>query len=123
MASNTIDLTGDSDVDDGHISEIDHTTTLRADILRESLNRSQTKSPVKPGPVSPPVPHPSQEHPPFLDMIRSQRGFPMSSQLSKDTEDQGGEVSKIEDDIVSTKTQESTNTDAEVSFLPILVSL
>lgn len=111
-----IDLTGDSDGDDSPTSSIDHTTTLRANILRNFFNQSQTRSPIKPGPAPPSVPQPSQEHHPFLDMIRSQRGFPMPSQPLRDTEDQGEEIGKIDDDVLSIKTQESTIPDADVSL-------
>lgn len=116
MVPVTIDLTGDSDVDDGHMPRIDHTTTLRANILRGFLNRSQTNSPAKPGPVSPSAPQSPQGGHPFLDMIRSQRGFPMARQPPKDVETQGEEVDKTDDD-VSTKSQESSMADAKVNFL------
>jgi len=116
MVPETIDLTGDSDMDDGHTPNIDHTTTLRANILRGFFNRSLTRSPAKPGltPLSPP----KSSHGPstFLDMIRSQRGFPIASQPPKEVEVQREEASKPEDDVVSSKTQESSMADAEVSF-------
>jgi len=137
-------------MDGDHASDIDRTTTLRANILRDFFNRSQTKSPVKPGlasppalppalspalppalspalppalsPALPPTPSPaprsSEGYHPFLDMIRSQRGFPMPTQPPKDAEDQGD---KTEDDVSTTKTQESSMADAEVSPNPIPV--
>ena len=106
-------------MDGSPTSDIDHTTTLRANILRDSLNQSQTKSPMKPRPVSP-VPQPSQTQPPFLHSLCSWRGLSMPSQPPKDMEDQGEEVNKTED-IVSMKTQESSVADAEVGILPILI--
>lgn len=53
-------------------------------------------------------------------MIRSQRGFNRATQSPKGMEDQGEDNSRIEDDIGSSKTQESSMGDAEVcfSFLP-----
>ena len=111
-----IDLTGDSDMDDNHIPSIDHTTTLRANILRGFFDRSQTRSPIKPGPASP-QPQSPQGYSPFLDMIRSKRGFPVTTQPPKDTETQAEAVSEMEDDVASPKTQESSMEDAKVSFL------
>ena len=112
----TIDLTGDSDGDNNHTPSIDHTTTLRANILRGFFDRSQTRSPVKPGPASP-QPQPLQGYSPFLNMIRSQRGFPVTIQPPKDVETQGEVVSRMEDDVTSNKTQESSMEGAEVSSL------
>lgn len=126
----TIDLTGDSDVDDNHIPEIGHSTTLRANILRGFFNRSQTKSPIKPSPASPTasqhppssptISKPPQKHSPFLDMIRSRRGFPTSTKPPKDpsSESQVDEAGRAEDDVSSTKTHESSMADIEVSSFP-----
>jgi len=49
-------------------------------------------------------------------MIRSRRGF-STTEPHKDMEAQGEEVAEAEDDIVSSKTQESSMADAEVSSL------
>jgi hypothetical protein len=89
-------------MDDTRTPSIDHTTTMRANILRGFFDRSQTKSPVKPSPASP-QPQPPQGYSPFLDMIRSKRGFISTSQPPKDVETQGEVVGRMEDDVASTK--------------------
>ena len=71
---------------------------------------------MKPRPTFPPQPQVLQGHSPFLDMIRSKRGFPVATQPPKDMEVQGEEVSRKEDDTASAKTQESSMEDAEVIF-------
>jgi hypothetical protein len=106
-----IDLTGDSDVD---TPDIDHTTTLRANILRGFFDRSQSKSPVKPTPVPPSTPRSPQPSSSFLDMIRARRGFSVVNKQSEDTGAGGDAVGQMEEDVSSSKTHESSVTDAEV---------
>ena len=106
-----IDLTADSDVE---APEIDHTTTLRANILRGFFDRSQSKSPMK-------HPSPSTQKSPqqgfsFLDMIRARRGFPVANKPPEDT-GAGDAVEEAEEDASSNKTHESSMTDADVGFL------
>lgn len=104
-------------MDDGHAPEIDHTTTLRANILRGFFDRSQTRSPAKSMPASLSTSRSPQQHSPFLDMIRSKRGFPVADQLPpQDAETQGDEVNRAEDEVSSERTHESSAVDTEVCF-------
>ena len=106
-----IDLTGDSDADP---PEIDHITTLRAKILRGFFDRSQSKSPTKV--TTPAATKSSQSSSSFLDMIRARRGFSVTARPPEDVgagEDAG---IRVEDDVSSTKTHESSMEDAEVGF-------
>src|ERR1700679_3366925 len=104
-----IDLTVDSDMD---TSEIDHSTTLRANILRGFFDRSQSRSPAKPAPRS----SIQKPHQPlsFLDMIRARRGFPIESKPAEDTgrgegEGEGGDTDgRNNDDDSSSRTHESS---------------
>ncbi|KAF9781317.1 hypothetical protein BJ322DRAFT_1080401 [Thelephora terrestris] len=109
-----IDLTGDSDMDvDPPV--IDHTITIRADILREYVGRSQTRSPAKAIPTSLSIPRSPQQNSSFLDMVRSRRGIPVASQPPpQDTEAQGHGVGRVEDDVSSERTHESSTVGVEV---------
>ena len=100
--------------------DIDHTTTLRANILRDSLNRSQTRLPIKPRPLSSTPQLSSQGHGQFLGMVWSyqHKGFPVASQPPGAMDNQVDEVGEIEGDVTSTKTQESSIADAEVIISP-----
>lgn len=107
-----IDLTVDSDVD---TPEIDHTTTLRANILRGFFDRSQSRSPAKPAPTS----SIQKSHQPlsFLDMIRARRGFPIESKPAEDTGrgGEGGDTGgRNNDDDSSSRTHESSMADTDV---------
>lgn len=97
--------------------EIDHTTTLRANILRGFFDRSQSKSPVKPTPASPPTPS-RQKFPSFLDMIRAKRGFPIATRPPQDTGTAEDAVEGVEDDVSSSRTHESSLADTEVDSSP-----
>lgn len=104
-ASVTIDLTGDSDGEDGNIPTIDPAATQRAEILKGFLT--------------------SQGDPPFLRMVeslRARRDSTVASQLPKDEEVERMEASGVEDDSASTKTHESSMEDADVSFLLLFIS-
>jgi hypothetical protein len=111
-----IDLTGDSDMDvDPPV--IDHTITIRADILREYVGRSQTRSPAKAIQTSLSIPRSPQQNSSFLDMVRSRRGIPVASQPPpQDTEAQGHGVGRVEDDVSSERTHESSTVGVEVCF-------
>jgi hypothetical protein len=111
-----IDLTGDSDVD-VHPPVIDHTTTMRANILREYVDRSQTRSPAKAIQTSLSIPRSPQQNSPFLAMVRSRRGIPVASQPPpQDTEAQEHGASRVEDDVSSERTHESSTVGVEVCF-------
>jgi hypothetical protein len=103
-----IDLTGNSDVD---IPEIDHTATLRANILRGFFDQSQSRSPVKP--TSPTSKSPQQSSS-FLDMIRARRGFTVAKKPAEDTETVEDTVGRMEEDVSSNRTHESSTADPEV---------
>ena len=112
-------------MDDNHTPDIDHPITMRANVLRNFVDRSQTRSPVKPGPVSPPTLQPSQK-PPFLVSILSLRGPPIPSPPPpRDVKSQLEEVDRVEDDVdrveddvAATETHESSTEDTGVGFIP-----
>jgi hypothetical protein len=103
-----IDLTGDSDVD---IPDVDHTATLRANILRSFFDQSRSRSPVKP---TSPSTSKSPQPPSFLDMIRARRGFSVAKNPAEDTGVVEDEVGRMEEDVSSNRTHESSTADPEV---------